>query len=373
VVNDNSYHGGEKSASMTYDAAELEAFAATLFETTGASESTAAKVANSLVESDLRGHHSHGTLRVPLYARKVEKGILDPTAEATVNRDDGATVHLDGNDAFGQVVGRQAVDIVTERAADHGVAVCGMCESTHLGRMGEWAERVADEGLIFASFTNSGGGSHTVAPAGTADRKLSTNPVAFGVPTFDALPFDVVLDMATSQVAHGKIRERYATGEPIPEGWTTSDDGTPHTDPHSFGEGEGAIMPLGGDVSGYKGFGLSVIVELVAGIVGDGLVAGEVDREESENNSAFVAIDPERFTDRAGIERRVAALAAHLRDADYESGPSPGVAARGVGKLPGEPEYEKREKYGEEGIPMDDRVLDSLREMAEERGVPVEI
>jgi uncharacterized oxidoreductase len=356
---------------MSYEAAELEAFATALFETTGASAETAAKVANSLVEADLRGHHSHGTLRVPLYAEKVEKGILDPTAEATVTRESGSTVHLDGNDAFGQLVGRQAVEQVTERAAERGVAVCGMRNATHLGRIGEWAERVTAEGLLFAAFTNSGGGSHTVAPAGTADRKLSTNPICFGVPTFDALPFDVVLDIATSQVAHGKIRERYATGEPIPEGWTTSEDGTPHTDPHSFGEGEGAIMPLGGDVSGYKGFGLSVVVELVAGIVGDDVVAGEVEPGESENNAAFVAIDPERFTDRAGVERRVAALAAHLRDADYESGPSPGVAAKGVGKLPGEPEYEKRREYAETGIPLDDRILDDLRELALERGVPV--
>jgi uncharacterized oxidoreductase len=360
---------------MLVDPDRLDAAARTLLAATGAPEPTARAVAASLVDADLRGHGSHGVIRVPLYAAKVADGALDPTAAPTVEHDGGATVRLDGHDAFGQVVGREAVRLLGERAADHGVAAVGVRDATHLGRVGEWAERVADAGLCFAAFVNSQGGGYNVAPAGSATRLLSTNPVCFGAPTFDALPFDVVLDVATSQVAHGKVRAKAWTGASIPVGWAVDDAGDPYTDAEAFEAGAGgAQLPLGGTVSGYKGTGLAVVAELFAGIFGDGLVAGERAAERSNNAALLVALDPLRFTTRAGVERRVRALAAHLDGADYDAGPSPGAAARGDRfVLPGRPEHETAVERRETGVPVDDAVADRLRALADDLGVRVDL
>ncbi len=358
---------------MRVDPDRLEAAARTLIATTGAPESTAAAVAASLVDADLRGHGSHGVIRVPLYAEKAAAGAADPTATPTVAHDGGATVRLDGNDAFGQVVGREAVSTLCERAADHGVAAVGVRDATHLGRIGEWGERAAAAGLCFAAFVNSQSGGYNVAPAGSADRLLSTNPVCFAVPTFDALDHDVVLDVATSQVAHGKVREKAWVGESAPEGWAVTDTGEPYTDAAAFEAGEtGAQLPLGGAVSGYKGTGLAVVAELFAGLFGDGLVAGDRDGGRSSNAALFVAVDPLRFTTRAGVERRVRTLADHLAGADYDAGPSPGVAAWGDRfVLPGRPEHETAARHRADGVPLDGDVADRLRALAAERGVEI--
>jgi uncharacterized oxidoreductase len=352
----------------------LEAVARTLVAT-DAPDAAAEAVAASLVGADLRGHGSHGVIRVPLYAEKVAEGLLDPDATPTVEHDGGATVRLDGHRAYGQVVGREMVVTLCERAVEHGVAAVGVRDATHLGRIGEWAERTADAGLCFAGFVNSQSGGYNVAPAGSADRLLSTNPVCFGVPTFDALDHDVVLDMATSQVAHGKVRERAWVGEPVPEGWAVDDAGAPYTDAAEFEEGVvGAQLPLGGTVAGYKGTGLAAVAELFAGIFGDGAVAGEREGVESNNAALFLAFDPLRFTDRAGVERRVRALRDHLDAADYDAGPSPGVAATGDRfVLPGRPEHETAERYRREGVPLDDAVAARLRDLAAERGVSVDL
>jgi uncharacterized oxidoreductase len=352
----------------------LEAAARTLLAATGAPEGHASAVAASLVDADLRGHGSHGVIRVPLYADKVADGALDPTAVPTVEHDGGATVRLDGQHAFGQVVGREAVSLLGERAAEHGIAAVGMRDATHLGRVGEWGERVADAGLCFAAFVNSQSGGYNVAPAGSADRLLSTNPICFGVPTFDTLPHDVVLDVATSQVAHGKVRETAWVGKEIPEGWAVDDAGNPYTDAAEFEEGVvGAQLPLGGTVSGYKGTGLAVVAELLAGIFGDGAVAGERDVERSNNAALFVAVDPLRFTARADVERRVRALTNHLDTADYESGPSPGAAARGDRfVMPGRPEYNALQR-NRDGVEIDDAVVDRLRAVGEEYGATLDL
>lgn len=360
---------------MQVDPDRLESVAASLVAATGAPDRTADAVAASLVAADLRGHGSHGVIRVPLYAAKAAAGAVDPTATPAVEHDGGATVRLDGRDAFGQVVGREMVATLGERAAEHGVAAVGVRDATHLGRIGEWAERTTAAGLCFAGFVNSQGGGYNVAPAGSADRLLSTNPVCFGVPTFDALEFDVVLDTATSQVAHGKVREKAWVGQEIPEGWAVDADGDPYTDAEAFEAGaDGAQLPLGGAVSGYKGTGLAVISELFAGIFGDGLVAGERDADYSNNAALFLAVDPLRFTSRAAVERRVRALSKHLSGANYDAGPSPGAAAWGDRfVLPGRPEHETAAQNRAEGVPLDEEVAGRLRRLAAEYGVEIDL
>lgn len=343
----------------------LDGFVTELLIDLGTPSTLAGTVADSLVGADLRGHNSHGSMRVSRYDRMIADGAIVPDAEPAKELD-GPTGIVDGGDGFGQVVGRSGVDAVVDAAADHGVATVGIVNASHLGRVGEWAERAADRGYLFLAFVNTQGGSATVAAPGTVDRRLSTNPIAIGIPTFDALPFPIVLDVATSQVANGKVRDRVAKDQPVPKGWLIGPEGEPLTDGARFLDGEGAALPLGGLLSGYKGFGFGLVAELMAGIVSDGQVMGQRSAEWASNASAFIAIDPRRFTTRSAVEDRVAALAGHIKAA----APSAAVPLLGGAKpeavaLPGEPEYRVAMDRLADGVPLPDRVVEDLVDMAD--------
>lgn len=343
----------------TVDADALETFGRRAMTACGTPTTTAEHVAASLVDADLVGHTSHGVVRLPTYASSIDEGATDPTATPVVESA-GPFHQLRGGAAFGQLVGREAVDLLVETAADRGVGVVGIRDSGHLGRIGEWAERVAAEGFLFAGWVNLQGGAQRIAPHGSADRRLGTNPLTFAVPAFGALPFDPVYDGATSQVAHGKIIEREGSGDRLPEEWTIAASGEPVERAAEFEDGEGALLPLGGRTTGYKGFGLATMVELFAATVGDGPVPTEPEQEWTGNGGAFLAIDPACFTTPADMERRLAGLAEHLRSADTIDGATDEVM------LPGEPEYRTREHRTTAGIPLRETVVGNLQDLAAE-------
>jgi uncharacterized oxidoreductase len=350
---------------------ELEPFAERLTKTYGASETVAAQVAESLVGSDLRGHGSHGVIRLAmLYRHMIDMGAIDPTATPEVVREADATATIDGHKQFGQAVGRSASEVVSERAASHGVASVGIRNAAHLGRIGEWAERVTENGLVFVAFVNTGGSTPLVAPPGSADRRLATNPIAVGIPSFGAREFPIVLDMATSQVAHGKITKRAVESESLPEEWVVGSSGESVTDPTVYEDGEGAILPLGGHTSGYKGFGLGVVAELLAGMFGDAFVAGQEPDGIVNNSALFLAVDPDRFGEREDNRARVEALTTYLRAADYSTDIPTGPGAHGdQALLPGEIEHCTREERESEGIPFAQETLDLLAELAADQGI----
>jgi uncharacterized oxidoreductase len=361
------------SEQVRVSADRLEPFARRLTAAYGTPEAIAEQVAASLVAADLRGHRSHGVIRLGmLYREMAEAGGIDPAATPEVVAESPATATVDGNLAFGQAAGRLAVDTLAEKAERQGVAVVGLRNGAHIGRIGEWAERAAERDLLFAAWVNTGGLAHLVAPAGSTTRRLATNPLAFGVPSFGALEFPLVLDMATSQVAHGKLTRREVAGEPLPEGWAVNDDGSPMTDPERYTEGEGAMLPLGGTTAGYKGYGLATMAELFAGVLSDGVVAGgDPDGAVVNNSAAFLAVDPERFGSRPANRERVETLAAFLRAAEDSDGVPAGPAARTDGPLlPGEAEHLTRRERASAGIPFSRGTLDLLAEVAGELGVP---
>ncbi|PSP74539.1 hypothetical protein BRC86_05545 [Halobacteriales archaeon QS_3_64_16] len=347
------------------DSESLQSFARDLAEALGAPPEIAEALATSLVSADLRGHGSHGVIRfASTYRTMIEGGQLDPAATPRVVSEDGPTGLVDGERGFGQVAGRLAADVLIERTEATGVGIVGLGNASHLGRVGEFAEQVAEEGLLFAAWVNTGGTASLVAPVGGLDRRLATNPIAFGVPSFGAVDFPIVLDMATSQVAHGKITKRAVEGKDLPPSWAIDDGGEALTDPEDFEDGTGAMAPLGGSVAGHKGFGLAVVAELFAGICGDGRVAGERSPEWVNNAATFLAIDPARFGAEPRHRERVAALLAYLRDADFSEELLP-ESARGEELLvPGEAEHRTMADREERGIPIDDRTLELLSELA---------
>lgn len=353
------------------DAEELTSFAASIIEAFGSPPHIAEAVAESLVAADLRGHGSHGVRRLStLYATMIADDELDPTVEPSTTQDGPTTASVDGHQGWGHYTGLQATEIAIEKAQSHTVGVVGVKNGAHMGRIGEFAERGAEEDMIVLVHVNTGGSGKNAAVPGTTDRNISVNPYAVGIPTFEALDFPLVLDIATGQVAHGKIMKRALAGKELPEDWAIDDTGAPLHDAQAYEDGVGAILPLGGEQFGHKGAAFSLALELVAGLIGDSPVHGEEAPYRVNNGAAIVAVDPEWFMDREACADRVATLAEHLRGLDYdpELVTTPGRESDHP-LLPGEPEYELRRDREANGIPMDKGAIANLSETAADHGV----
>lgn len=356
----------------TVNSGPLEDWICDLLESVGASGDIAPIVARSLVSADLRGHSSHGVRLLPAYIERISTELngnvnrINPSARPRIEAQNGPRVLLDGEGAFGRVVGWDATDLAIRAANEHGLALVGIRDGNHLGRMGEWAEMAAREGLLFLAFVKAE--AELVSPAGSATRRLSTNPIAAGVPTFDALEFPIVLDMATSVAAGGKVLERAQTGRNLPERWVVDDEGDPMDDGTRFVNGEGALLPLGGTTAGHKGFGLAVVAELFGAIIGDGIVAGERKHIPYNNSVALFAVDPTWFTTEQAITDRIRTFSEYIRQAE----PVPGMAGTAVEEgvlLPGEPEYRAEEANQQTGLQLSEETLADLDQCAVEVGV----
>lgn len=349
----------------------LKAFSASLVEALGASRSTAEDVATSLVEADLRGHASHGVVRLlTTYEPMVEAGLIDPEAKPSVTRRTEGAATVDGNHAFGHVTGREAVGTGLGLLENSGVSVVGVKNASHLGRVGEWAEVAAESGVLVSILVNTGGTERTVTVPGSVDRLFATNPIAFGIPTFDEIPFPIVLDIATSQVAHGKVTKRAIDKGSLPQEWTVTQGGEHVASSEEFEKGEGALLPLGGRTAGHKGYGLAVIAELCAGIVGGGAVIGQEAPQRVNNSAMFVFVDPLLFGSREHITSVIRSVKNQVNGASRPSSISiPPTMKGGRTMLPGEAEFTTYTKRIKEGVPVTEETAASLTELASELGV----
>ncbi|MBT4494218.1 MAG: Ldh family oxidoreductase, partial [Gammaproteobacteria bacterium] len=297
---------------MRIEPGSLKSFASAVLGRLGAPHPIAVQVADSLICADEAGYNTHGLNLLPIYAAMINDGAINPAGEAIAEQITPSICRYDGRAAFGQVTGTAATRAGIDMALEHGLAVVAVRDGSHLGRLGEYAEMATSSRLIFMAFTNTGGGAKNVAPHGGHERKLSTNPIAFGIPTFDALPFDLILDFATSQISGSVIREYDRTSRPLHSEWSTTATGEPVESAKSFMDGIGALLPLGGRVTGHKGFGLALVAELLGGLAGGSMVGGH-DPEWFSNAALFFMLDPDRFLNLSDFEVQVAALADHLR------------------------------------------------------------
>jgi uncharacterized oxidoreductase len=351
------------------DADALERTAAALLEAIGLPPEPAGAVAESLVAADLRGHPSHGVHMIPRYAAWIDAGGMDPTAEPSVVHDGGATLLFDGNDAPGHYVGQRATARAIERVPDRGVVTVAVRRATHMGRIGWFAEQAAEAGYGFIGFTNMSSGE-PVAVAGSAERRFGTNPITAALPAFDALDHPFLLDMATTQVAFGKINVRETAGRPIDDSWTITEDGGSVPDAAAFNEDElGALAPLGGQDAGYKGTGLMLAAELFAATLSDSPVTPQPDSRYA-NSAVFTLFDPLDFTTREAHEARLRALAEYLDEIEYPDAVSPGDATDADrAQLPGRQEHERKTEYEDDGIPVPEEVAAALLSVGEDYDV----
>lgn len=338
----------------------LIALARAIFSAAGSDEAEARKVAENLVEANLCGHDSHGIGMIPRYVDNAVRGVLTPNQNARVTGDTGAILQIDGGMGYGQVIGAQAMDHGIAKAKATGAAIVALRNSHHLGRIGAWGEQCADAGLVSIHYVNVTGHPPLVAPHGGAEGRYSTNPYCAAVPGTDETP-PIILDMATSKVAMGKVRVAYNKGERVAEDILISPDGTATTDPGvMFREPRGAILPIGA----HKGYGLALFCELLGGALTNGptCLPHHQARETVINNMLSIILDPAALGDDAYFRSELDAVVAYVTSA---------APAAGVGRVmvPGDPERNMQAARRAGGIPVDDATWQEIRDSAAKAGL----
>ena len=337
----------------TIAAERLVDIAAAVMQGGGCDAAEACTVARRLVDSNLAGHDSHGVLRVSKYLEWMRAGWLKPNQAPTVVFESDTIAIVDGNRGFGQVIGEYATKLGIAKAREKGIAMIGLRNCGHLGRLGDWVELAATAGQVSLHFLNTSG-AQRVAPFGGSDRRLSTNPIAIGVPREGSDP--VVLDITTSMVAEGKLMVALNKGERVPDGWIVDKRGNPTNEPRDFYDG-GALLTIGA----HKGSGLSMVIDLLAGAITTGR-SSDPDDTVLRNNMLSVYIAPAVY-DREGVVAREAARLVDFVTASPPSSPGHPVLA------PGDVERATRKERLANGVPIDDKTWDDLVAAARSVGV----
>jgi LDH2 family malate/lactate/ureidoglycolate dehydrogenase len=288
------------SPQVRIDAETLTALIADVFASLGVAAASARVVAEDLVLADLEGVSSHGVMLVPMYVERLRKGSVSKESVGAVVVDNRTSLVLDAHHVLGQLTAHQAVDLVTSRAREYGMATVAVRNAFHFGTAGRYARLIADQGCVGIVMSNT----RPLLPApGGAEAITGNNPIAVAVPSSGTQPAKV--DMALSATAMGKIRLAAAAGQPIPADWAMAADGSPTTDPNE------AIKGMLAPAAGPKGFGLAFVIDLLCGGLSEGAIGAEVrplygDASQPYRCSQlFLALDVKGFTDPKAFSERV--------------------------------------------------------------------
>ncbi|MBC7241193.1 MAG: Ldh family oxidoreductase [Anaerolineae bacterium] len=331
-----------------------------ILESVGVPPEQARITAEVVVEGDLRGVESHGILRLPAYVHRVQKGLMKPVTEVKTVVERPATVLLDAGGGFGQVAGVYAMERAVEKARQNGAGVAAVRNANHFGVAAYYAMRALPHRMIGMVASNA---APSMAAWGGAAPVLGTNPICVAIPT--GLDVDIVLDMASSQVARGKIRLAAVKGETIPAGWALDAEGRPTQDPQEALKG--TLMPMGGP----KGYGLALVVDVLAGVMTGAdfsVHMASVHDLEHPTSVGFVmqAVDISAFIPWEEFTARMRELVDIVRGSPR----APGVERI---YLPGEIEWLKAQERRQAGVPVARSVLRELEALARELGVRLEL
>lgn len=337
---------------------QLKEFSNRCLVKVGVPEDEAQIITTTMIEADARGIHSHGVMRLPIYVQRIQKGLVRSAANITVEQDFRATAALDGHFSAGQIVATKAMELAMEKAATFGVGVVTAKNSNHFGIAGHYALMASKQDMIGIVFSNT---APLMPPVGGAEKVLGNNPLAIAVPSKNKYP--LLLDMALSNVALGKILYAQAKGIAIPEGWGVDKNGQPTTDPSAVLNG-GFISPMGGP----KGFGLAFMVEALTGVLSGGefskMIPSMYDLSKKQSIAhMMLAINVSSFMDVNRFKEMMGQLSSYVKNA---------VKASGVEELylPGEIEFATEEKRIQTAIPISDSVVEELRTLADTLQVP---
>ncbi len=331
-----------------------------MLEQVGVPRGQAKMIAQAVVEGDLRGVESHGVLRLPAYVHRVQAGLMTAATELRVVQERGATVLLDAQGGFGQVAGIHAMNHAIDRAQKHGVGFAAVRNANHFGIAAYYTMMALPHRMIGLAATNA---APSMAAWGGTAAVLGTNPICVAIPTGQDV--DIVLDMASSIVARGKIRSAISKGDRIPLGWALDAEGRPTEEPEAALKG--TLLPIGGP----KGYGLALVVDALAGVLTGsdyGVHLSSVHDLSCPASVGFVmqAVDITAFADWSEYEKDMQSLIGEIRNSPR---------APGVDRifLPGEIEWLKWRDRRQTGIPVPVKVLEQLHELASELGVTVDL
>lgn len=345
----------------TISPAQLEQFSISLLAAGGATPREAEIVGKSLVSANLRGYESHGVMRIPFYIQAIADGEVVSQAPLEVLSESATRLVGDAHWGFGQVQAGILLDRLTDKARQEGLAVGTLIHSGHIGRLGEYCELAAERGLVSMLMVNSHGGAVRVAPPGGTSPRLSTNPLAIGVPHGNE---PLVLDFSTSATAEGKVRVKKIAGEKVPDGWLLDKDGRPTNDPNVLYQNPpGSILPMGGPQA-YKGFGLGLMIEILTGALSGGVCAREKTYPKKGNCVFMMLMDPAGFGGVEHFRGEVSQLVEYIRGCPRV----PGVDRI---LLPGDPERMLVARRMAEGISLDDENWAQLTKLAAKLGVAI--
>lgn len=341
----------------TVPAGALRGVVARACERMGAAARDAERVASSLVDANLCGYPSHGVFRLAQYHEWWRRGLLKPAAQPVVAEERGFVVMVDGCQAFGQVVAHFASGRAVVKARSDGIALVTARNSNHVGRLADSVETLKEAGFIGVAAANDSGAGQCVVPWGGFDGRLATNPIAVGVPGGDG--GGILFDFSTSTAASGKVRQLLLNGEDAPVGWLIDASGAPTRNPASlFGEPPGFLLPAGG----HRGYALSLLVEVLAGILSGAGFANPNPGPEEMNGLFLMAIDPSRFLPLETFRAHVDQLTAYVKT----SRPMPGL---GPVHIPGEGSREKAVRHERAGVTLDATTRERLERVLRDLGL----
>lgn len=327
----------------------------------GGSENAEAElVSRHLVDANLAGHDSHGVGMLPKYVEDLQAGLVKPNVRPSLVKDDRAVMIFDAHLGYGRPAAQAAMAVGLERCLETGVVLLALRRSHHLGRIGAYGEQSIAAGLVSLHFANVTDHLPLVAPYGGRDARFSTNPVCIAVPgTQSTQP--VVLDMATSRIAFGKVKVAHNAGKLVPAGSLIDAHGEPTEDPGAmFTDPRGALLSAGE----HKGYGLALICELLGGVLtGGGTMQPENPRPGGiVNNMLSVIIDPGRLVDQTWLNAELDAVIGYVKSSRFGKSGGPVLVA-------GDPERLMRTERRREGIPMNDTTWEEIIVAAQKVGM----
>ena len=340
-------------------AEDLDSLVRRILLAAGADERNASRVAEALVSSNLSGVDTHGVFHLPGYVSEIRVGQLVPTAWPKIVRETPNTALVEGNWTFGHVVAKYTMEVAIRKAHEHDVGIASHVQALHIGRLGEYAELAASQGMVGFVLASGYGVAEPVAvPYGGREPVLHTNPVSMGFPADEEPP--LMFDFATTVVAGSKVQVAQAQGDQIPLGWMVDEDGNPTTDALGYPD-KGGLLPFGA----HKGYSIMLADEVLGRILSgsDSYVEeGRGTPSMRHQGVTMIAFRADLFQPLQQFKGRVDGLVRKVRAV-------PPAAGFDEVLVPGDLESRARERRRRDGIPLPDRVWDKLVEVAQSLGV----
>lgn len=345
------------------DSERLKCFVKEIFISLEVPVEEAEKVAEILVETDLRGVYSHGVIRVPIYAKRLELGFMNVKSKINIIRNNNAIAVLDANNCLGQISSTKAIQMAIEKADKYSVGIVTVKNSNHFGEAAAYTLQAVEKDMIGFATTNA---ACRMAPTGGTEKIIGNNPFSYAIPAGEELP--IVLDISSSVVSAGKIILKNKKGENIPFGWALDKDGNPTKDPHAAIEGGGSLLPVGE----HKGYGIALVNEILSGILSDSAYGIDVQSLYNLDTDKklgaghfFMAIKIDNFISIDRFKFRIDKRIKEIKNSSKKEGVK-------CIYLPGEIEFENKEKNLKNGIPMTKEVVEDLSKTAKELGINID-